>query len=162
MRQILLALFIALVVKDAATQEFIIGSPAQIWGHRSTLEKYNFLLGMCEGLQTSDQYKLGESFCDRTQLLGKYRFCLSVNGNDGKDAIAYFDRFYQNKNQTEIFYWAAIAAYNDKACKENLVTSNLPQMQRRNECLRQSFNMVTNKGVGPEAKKAQDAYCKTL
>jgi hypothetical protein len=162
MRQIILALFIALVVKDAVTQEFIVGSPAQLWGRRSTLEKSNFLEGMCAGFQTSDQYKLGELFCDTTQSAGRYRFCFSVNVNGGRDAIAYLDLFYQNKNQTEIFYWAAIAAYNDKACKENLVTSNLPQMQRRNECLRQSFNMVTNKGVGPEAKKAQDAYCKTL
>jgi hypothetical protein len=162
MRRIFLSLFIALSVTDGVTQEMQMSSHAQRWGQRNAMEKSNFLQGMCEGLQASNQYKLGELLCEMSQYPARLRFCATVILNGGKDAIAYLDRFYQNKNQTEIPYWAAIAAYNDTACKENTVTGNLSQVQRRNECLRQLANMVGKKGVGPEAKKAQDAHCKTL
>lgn len=153
---------ISVVCGSTFAQDMTIGTPAEFWGQRTAREKVVFLEGLCEGLSTSSQHKLGEQPCNASQPAGKQRFCFAVNINGGKEAVAYLDQFYRNKSQTEIPLWAAIGAYNDNSCNEDLVSSNLAIMQKRNQCFRQSMNMFASQGLSEKAKKAQQEHCKKI
>ncbi len=163
MRRLLIACFLAIVTIQAPAQELPqIGSSAELWAQRTAKGKVTYLEGVCEGLDAFQQYALGELFCSASQVPLKGRFCLLVNTRDGKDAVAYVDRFYRNRQQTDIPIWAVIGTYNDDSCSENVVTSRLPKMQKILECRRQSISMARNQGVASEAIKAQQAHCKDL
>lgn len=139
-----------------------VGSEAEIWNHRDTIQKTAFLEGVCEGFAVQDPLKLSALTCESLTDGGGTRFCYLVASDRPTRAVAFVDRFYAEKTQTEIPLWAVVATYNDKTCKEDNVTSKLHVMQKRNACMRQEINMSASPGVSAGALRAQRAYCDTL
>ena len=152
------ATFVSSVASAQVADDIQVGSQAQLWKQRGKAERAAYLEGLCAGLSES---KLGDLSCGATfSSSPSRRFCYLVHKGDGQEAVAYFDDFYRNKNQTEIPNWAAVAAYNDRSCRENVVSGVLQKMQKRNECIRQAINM--NNAVAAEARRAQEEHCKSL
>lgn len=164
MRRLLLATSLAAFISPAAAIDLpSIGSPSEIWAQRNFKDKVTYLEGICDGLSTSNHDALGELFCSSpTSNSAKTRFCLLVHSADGKEAVAYVDRFYQNRQRREIPIWAVIGAHNDGVCSEDVVTSRLPKMQKIMQCRRQTMNLITTPGISPDTVKTQQAHCKSL
>ena len=147
----------------ADPQDIHVGSQAALWGQRTPVQKVAFLEGMCEGLAGQGRSKLSDLSCGSSFTAGGgTRFCFLVHSDSPTRAVAYVDRFYSERTQTEVPLWAVVAAYNDKSCKEDTITSKLPQMQKRNECIRQAANMLASPGVSSAARQAQEAHCEAL
>lgn len=156
-------LFAVCLAATAQSREAHVGSEATIWNQRNAVQKIAFLEGLCQGLAVQGRSRLSDFTCESSALDGGgTRFCFLVNSDRPSRAVAFVDLFYAEKYQTEIPLWAVVEAYNDKACKEDAVTSKLPKMQKRNECLRQEINMFSSPGISAEARQAQKAHCEAL
>lgn len=162
MHRLLIACFLVIGATQAPAQDVRQpGSSAEIWAQFAAREKVIYLAGVCEGLRASMNYAFGEGLCDITKGQLNARFCISILDN-GKEAVAYVDRFYSKREQNHIPIWAVIGAYNDSACSENLVTSQLPKLQKLYECRYQASVMMINQSASPEAIDAQIVHCKSL
>lgn len=142
-----------------------VGSKAELWLQRSIVDKTAYLEGLCEGYGSDLRSSLGALYCkpsatyDKTN---KSRFCSAmwVLSDDSNPGIRYFDTFYRDRGHSDLPAWAAVASYNDKACGENTISSNLGKFQKHLKCLRDLTNMGFS--IAPEARKKQAEYCDTL
>lgn len=139
-----------------------LGSSAEIWNQRTDTEKTAYLEGLCEGFGASNIHKLGDLLCDKEKITKQTRFCFAVHLRNGADAISYLNKFYSNRNQTDIPIWAAIGAYNDKSCNEERYSHQLRQLQRQLECERQLFNLRMTKGISDAAINSQAEHCEKI
>lgn len=142
-----------------------VGSSAQLWFQRSPSEKEVFLEGLCEGFMAGPTSNLHLMYCaddlpkDPNDKGWNKRFCGLVSIEPRK-AVEYLDAFFKQRKYSDVANWAAIAAYNDKACGEQAVTPSLPRMQAKNECHRALANM--SRSVATEARKKQREHCASL
>jgi hypothetical protein len=146
----------------APPDELRIGSSSEFWNARSL--DSNYLEGLCDGLGSNAQFMLGELSCsDALPVKGrsrKYRFC-GVRVGDPEQATNYFNEFYRSSEHSDLAPWMAVAAFNDKVCGENIITSRMSKIQAQSKCNRKAANMY-EEGVSPEARKKQQEYCASL
>ena len=141
-----------------------VGSQAELWGQRTSVEKAAYLQGFCEGVAVfsiAAKSNLDDIFCINPAEFGKstaQRFCGLVWSENQNSARRYLDEFYRAKNHSDIPLWAAVMAYNDKACKENTVRGKLEGMQKRFLCSRQYGNMM-EAGVSAPVLQKQKEEC---
>ena len=142
------------------------GSAAELWAQRTQQNKLGYIEGLCNGFRASQTLMhLSRSTCDGNDLplpvAGKkikWAFCGDYSADERK-AISYFDAFYSESSHSDIPHWAAIGAYNDKACGESHTLMMLPKLQARQKCYRVYSNMRAATQV---AKQAQLSECKKL
>lgn len=147
-------------------------SEAELWVHRTDVEKAAYIDGLCDGYKYNSPE--GELFCKPITLVVSKerqvpRFCAArwsfkrdlAGGADPTPGIRMFDQFYADKDHSELPTWMVLATYNDKACAENRALSRLVPVQTRLLCLRQLTNMHMNQ-YPAGAVAAQQAACDAM
>ncbi len=141
----------------STAQEVYIGSVAELWEQRSSDEKLAYLDGMCDGLKETGRREIAGWTCSSDLTANKaFRFC----GLDRATGSKFVTTFLADKKQSEVDIAAIAAAYNDRTCKENNVTSKIRSIHDRAACFRQYSNMGT--ATSPEARSKQLQHCNTL
>lgn len=161
-RYISLAVF-AVVSAGAFAGDVQIGSTAQVWQQKSLEEKRQYMQGFCEGALANDIGRMVCSEGKRDTPPTTLAFCLTLSAVKGKTpvGIRHLDDFYQDPKHSDVPLLAAVRVFNDKACKEDRATSEIPAIQAKFVCMRQASQMMAMK-VSDEAVAAQNAKCRSL
>jgi hypothetical protein len=156
----------------AASQNVLgqtVGSQAELWHQRPQPQKLAFLEGFCEGargMEVSESLKLGWLTCKPITEIKPgtpkdklFRLCGLASSDSGRGALTYLDRFYQDKDHSDVPLWAAAVTFNDRACGENNMQGRLPKLQAQWKCVRQ-LTMLFQSGVSQPVIDKQIEECK--
>lgn len=165
-KQIISAVILTTIYCEATVAQLgipLIASSADEWGSRDVDGKRSYLEGYCYGAATTDTGRLN---CgdEPSQMNWKTSraFCSQIYPPFGKlpggTGLAFIDAFYKIQTHSDIPFWGAVRAFNDKACSENRVTSNLSKIQQKFLCFRQASDMLAM-GVHVDVLKIQNEKC---
>lgn len=155
------AVIVMLLTKSALAQGY--SSQSELWLFLTEPEKIAFMDGFCQGAggRKESIKGLSEIACAAPRETPKgelFRACGLIYSSNKKRITTWLDGFYRDERFSDVPFWAAVAAFNDRACKESHVTTQLPSLQARGKCFR-GLSSTIGSGVSKELREKMFAEC---